>query len=119
MSIKIQINSELRDLLDLEDVEGVVLFRIDGSVIESAFDDNYTQKILRVLQWCVGNVDKVSVEMKGNNLQKVTYELADSCVLFFAVDRTSILTTLAKRTANLSLLSIEAKRKASLISSYL
>ena len=33
------ISSELMDLIDLEDVEAAILFRIDGNVVESYFGD--------------------------------------------------------------------------------
>ncbi|UJG42686.1 MAG: hypothetical protein K9W46_09865 [Candidatus Heimdallarchaeum endolithica] len=114
-----RVKSELEDLLELEDVEAVVLFRIDGSVIESSFDNNYTSRKIRVLQWCKDNVPRVSQEMRGNNLQKVTYELSDTCILFFAIGKIGILTTLANNTANLSLLAVETKRKASTIENYM
>ena len=113
------VDSELLDLLYLDDVEGAVLFRTDGSVIGAAYGDNYSQALLRVLQWTKGNIEKVSAEMKGNNLQKVTYELADANILFFAVNSTVILTTLANKTANLSLLAVESKRKSHILSKFL
>jgi predicted regulator of Ras-like GTPase activity (Roadblock/LC7/MglB family) len=113
------IYSELCDLTALEEVKASILFRIDGNVVESAFKDEYSHKLLRTIQWCKANVDKVSLEMKTNNLYKVTYELNDFCVIFFIVNSIMILTALATQNANLSLLSIEAKRKAQLISNYL
>ncbi|NPD89396.1 MAG: hypothetical protein HGN29_11800 [Asgard group archaeon] len=113
------ISSELEDLIYLEDVEASILFRIDGNVVESCFNENYSQELLRTVQWCKANVEKVSLEMRSNNLNKVTYELNDFCVLFFVVNNVSILTTLANQNVNLSLLSIEAKRKSQIIASYL
>ena len=119
MSYTKGISSELEDLICLEDVEASMLFRIDGNVVESCFNDNYSQGLLRTVQWCKANVDKVSLEMKSNNLNKVTYELNEFCVIFYVVNSSSILTTIASKNANLSLLSIESKRKALLISNYL
>jgi predicted regulator of Ras-like GTPase activity (Roadblock/LC7/MglB family) len=113
------IASELLDLLHLEDVEAAVLFRTDGNVVESTFKDRYSQEMLRTLQWCKANVEKVSLEMRTNNLNKVTYELNDFCVLFSVVNKVTILTTLATQNVNLSLISIETKRKSQIISSYL
>ncbi|MEE9409783.1 MAG: hypothetical protein V3V41_02535 [Candidatus Heimdallarchaeota archaeon] len=113
------ISSEIMDLIDLDDVEAVVLFRIDGNVVEASFGSKYSQGLLRTIQWCKANVEKVSLEMKTNNLKKVTYELNDFCVLFFVVNKVTILTTLANQNINLSLLSIEAKRKSQIISSFL
>ena len=105
--------------LELDDVDAAVLFRIDGSVLKSAFNEKSCNQLIRVLQWCKDNVERVSREMKTNNLKKVTYELNETCVLFFVVNHAIILTTLANQNANLSLLSIEAKRKSSIISHYL
>lgn len=112
MSSIARVKSELENLLELEDVEAAVLFRIDGSIIESSFDDKYMNKKIRLLQWCKDNIPRVAEEMRGNNLQKVTYELSDTCILFFAIGRIGILTTLANSLANLSLLAVETKRKA-------
>ncbi len=113
------ISSELSDLIHLDDVEAAILFRIDGNVINSAFKEQYSNDILRTIQWCKANVEKVSLEMQTNNLAKVTYELNNFCVLFSVVNNVTILTTLAIGTANLSLLSIETKRKSMLISASL
>ena len=113
------IESELEDLIHLDDVDAAVLFRIDGSVVKSAFNEQNCVHIIRVLQWCKSNVEKVSLEMKTNNLKKVTYELNETNILFFIVNNVTILTTLATHNVNMSLLSIEAKRKSSLISQYL
>ena len=110
------INSELSDLIHLDDVEAAILFRIDGNVISSAFKEQHSNEVLRTIQWCKANVEKVSLEMKTNNLAKVTYELNNFCVLFSVVNNVTILTTLAGETVNLSLLSIEAKRKSMLMS---
>ncbi|MBY8999297.1 MAG: hypothetical protein KGD64_00070 [Candidatus Heimdallarchaeota archaeon] len=109
------ISSELSDLIHLDDVEAAILFRIDGNVISSAFKEQHSNEVLRTIQWCKANVEKVSLEMKTNNLAKVTYELNNFCVLFSVVNKVMVLTTLAIGTANLSLLSIEAKRKSMLI----
>lgn len=119
MSFNYGISSELTDLNYLEDVEGSVLFRIDGNVIDAIFNNNQSQDLLRTIQWSKSNVEKVSMEMKNNNLQKVTYELNDFYVLFFVVNRVTVLTTFANQNANLSLLSIEAKRKSQNISQFL
>ena len=113
------ISSEIIDLTHLDEVEAAILFRIDGNVVSSAFKEEYSHKLLRTIQWCKANVDKVSLEMKSNNLNKVTYELNEFCVIFYVVDSITILTTIATKDANLSLLSIESKRKALLISNYL
>ena len=113
------IGSELKDLTHLDEVEAAMLFRIDGDVVDSSFKEEYSHKLLRIIQWCKANVDKVSLEMKSNNLNKVTYELNEFCVIFYVVNSISILTTIASKNANLSLLSIESKRKALLISNYL
>ena len=113
------ISSELNDLIFLEDVEAAILFRIDGNVVESLFNEKYSQELLRTIQWCKANVEKVSLEMRSNNLNKVTYELNDFCVLFFVVNNVTILTTLANQNVNLSLLSIETKRKSQIIANYL
>lgn len=113
------VTSELIDLIDLDEVEAAVLFRIDGNVIDSSFRENYSQEMLRTVQWSKANVEKVSLEMKNNNLQKVTYELNNFYVLFSIVNKVTILTTLATQNVNLSLLSIEAKRKSQIISNYL
>ncbi len=119
MNFNYGISSELKDLNYLDDVEGSVLFRIDGNVIDSVFNDNQSQDLLRTIQWSKSNVEKVSMEMKNNNLQKVTYELNDFYILFFVVNRVTVLTTFANQNANLSLLSIEAKRKSQNISQFL
>lgn len=119
MNFNYGILSELTDLNYLDDVEGSVLFRIDGNVIDSVFNDKQSQDLLRTIQWSKSNVEKVSMEMKNNNLQKVTYELNDFYILFFVVNSVTILTTFANQNANLSLLSIEAKRKSQNISQFL
>ena len=119
MNFNYGISSELTDLNYLDDVEGSVLFRIDGNVIDSVFNNNQSQDLLRTIQWSKSNVEKVSMEMKNNNLQKVTYELNDFYILFFVVNSVTILTTFANQNANLSLLSIEAKRKSQNISQFL
>jgi predicted regulator of Ras-like GTPase activity (Roadblock/LC7/MglB family) len=119
MSYTSGLNSELSDLIHLDDVEAAILFRIDGNVINSAFKEEHSNDVLRTIQWCKSNVEKVSLEMKTNNLAKVTYELNNFNVIFSVVDNVTILTTLAIRTANMSLLAIETKRKAMLISANL
>ena len=113
------ISSELMDLIDLEDVEAAILFRIDGDVVESYFSDKYSQGLLRTIQWCKANVEKVSLEMKTNNLNKVTYELNDFCAMFFVVNKVTILTAVATKNINHSLLSIESKRKSQIILTFL
>ncbi|MHA1396379.1 MAG: hypothetical protein ACTSSF_01460 [Candidatus Heimdallarchaeaceae archaeon] len=111
--------SELEDLQNLEDVEAVILFRADGNVIESIFSENNSQERLRTIQWSKANIEKVSLEMRSNNLQKVNYELNNFHVLFFIVNKIIILTIIANQDANLSLLSIESKRKTQILSSIL
>lgn len=113
------IYSELDDLTHLDEVEAAILFRIDGNVVGSSFKEEYSHPLMRTIQWCKSNVDKVSIEMKSSNLKKVTYELNEFCVIFYVVDYITILTTIASRNANLSLLSIESKRKSLMISNYL
>lgn len=119
MNFSYGISSELTDLNYLDDVEGSVLFRIDGNVIDAVFNNDQSQDLLRTIQWSKSNVEKVSMEMKNNNLQKVTYELNDFYILFFVVNSVAVLTTFANQNANLSLLSIEAKRKSQNISQFL
>ena len=60
MSSKLGINSELQDLTHLDEVEASILFRIDGNVVDSSFKEEYSHKLLRTIQWCKANVDKVS-----------------------------------------------------------
>ena len=119
MSSKQGISSELHDLTHLDEVEASILFRIDGNVVDSSFKEEYSHKLLRTIKWCKANVDKVSLEMKSSNLKKVTYELNEFCVIFYVVNNITILTTISGKNSNLSLLSIESKRKALLIANYL
>ncbi len=106
------IKSDLMDIVNLEDVNAALLFRIDGNVIRSCFKSEYEQTLVHILQWCKANVKKVSGEMKDNNLEKVTYELSNACIIFNLVNDVCLLTTIAKSDVNDTLLSIESKRKS-------
>lgn len=113
------INLELRDLVHLDNVESAVLFRIDGEVdgevIDSAFRQEYSHKLLRTLRWCKENIKKIFLEMQTNDLYEVTYELNDFDVLFNTVDKVSVLVTIMTKEANVLLISVESKRKSMLI----
>ena len=111
--------SKLLDLISLEDVLAAIIFRIDGEVLQIVQKENtqYNTLFSTVLNWCKENIKQVSIEMRNNNLAKVTYELNNTTVLFFVINSISILTIVGVKNANLSLLSIEAKRKALSLSS--
>ncbi len=106
-----EMSSILQDIVNLEDVKGAILFRIDGSVIDSAYKEQYNQEVLYTLQWCKGNIEKISTEMQKSSLKKVIYELNYFSILFSIANEITILATIFTKQGNLSLISIEAQRK--------
>ena len=117
MSLKHHIVSSLEDLISLEDVRASLLFRLDGEVISAKYKDTERsiQVLMRALLWAKANIEQVALHIQNNNLEKAIYELERTVILFFSVSETTILCLICNETANLSLISIEAKRYAKIM----
>lgn len=120
MSLTNQISTSLEDLLYLEDVKGALLFRLDGAVISAKYnsEQHNIQTLLQALLWSKANIQQVSVHIQKSNLEKAIYELEETTILFFRVDRISILCVICEKDANISLISLEAKRYSANLKKY-
>ena len=110
------IGEELGHLAEFDDVQAVLLFRVDGRVLESLYQEEVSETVLIVVSWVRNIISKTTEELqRGSRSVKYDKEINPRLripVYFDLVGRSSILVTLLDSKANSGLMEIEMSRTA-------
>jgi predicted regulator of Ras-like GTPase activity (Roadblock/LC7/MglB family) len=105
------IQDELENLFSFETIHAVMLFRIDGVLLESCIDFSKGTNLLSTLTWIKTIISKVGTELKSN-LYRIAYSRHNEHVYFYKAGTATILVCILSKFANLGLLAIEMDRIA-------
>jgi predicted regulator of Ras-like GTPase activity (Roadblock/LC7/MglB family) len=105
------IQDELENLFSFETINAVLLFRIDGILLESCIDISKNFELLSTLDWIKTIISKVGSDLKSN-LYRIAYSRSNEHVYFYKVGSAAILACVLNKFANLGLLAIEMDRIA-------
>jgi predicted regulator of Ras-like GTPase activity (Roadblock/LC7/MglB family) len=105
------IQDELENLFSFETIHAVMLFRIDGVLLESCIDFSKDTNLLSTLTWIKAIISKVGTELKSN-LYRIAYSRHHEHVYFYKAGTATILVCILSKFANLGLLAIEMDRIA-------
>ena len=115
-SVMRSINKELLYLAEFPDVKAVILFRIDGQVLESRYCEGISQFLLIVISWVKNIISKTMEELqRGSKSVKYVKRINKSLsipVYFYRAGNTSIIVTILDSRANTGLMEIEMSRSA-------
>lgn len=106
-----KIRDELENLYSFETINTVLLFRIDGLLLESFIDITENFDLLNTINWVKTIISKVGSELKSN-LYRIAYSRSNEHVYFYKVGSAAILACVLNKFANLGLLAIEMDRIA-------
>ena len=105
------VQDELKNLYSFETIKGVLLFRIDGLLLESFIDISNNLDLLTTVNWIKTIISKVGSELRSN-LYRIAYSRQNEHVYFYKVGSAAILACILDKFANLGLLAIEMDRIA-------
>lgn len=115
-SVIMSIDKELGHLAEFDDVQAVLLFRLDGRVLESHYQSIASQNLLIVISWVRNIISKTMEELqRGSKSVKYDKEINPKLripVYFYRAGNSSILVTLLNSKANSGLMEIEMSRTA-------
>jgi predicted regulator of Ras-like GTPase activity (Roadblock/LC7/MglB family) len=110
------IGEEIEHLAKFDDVHAVLLFRVDGRVLESQYKEDASETTLIVVSWVRNIISKTTDELqRGSRSVKYDKEINPRMtipVYFYLAGRSSILVTLLDSKANSGLMEIEISRTA-------
>ncbi|MFX1505447.1 MAG: hypothetical protein ACFFDC_04950 [Promethearchaeota archaeon] len=110
------ISEEIEHLSKFDDVKAVLLFRVDGRVLESQYKEEASETVLIVVSWVRNIISKTTEELqRGSRSVKYDKEINLKMtipVYFYLAGRSSILVTLLDSKANSGLMEIEMSRTA-------
>lgn len=113
-SLITSISQELEHLTKFVDVHAVMLFRLDGKVLESRYETENSQDLLIVTSWVKNIILKTMEELKrGSRSVKYDKQISPGKtipVYFYRAGNSSILVTFLTSRANLGLMEIEMSR---------
>ena len=105
------IRDELENLYSFETINAVLLFRIDGLLLESFISIAKNYDLLNTINWIKTIISKVGSELKSN-LYRIAYSRSKDHVYFYKVGSAAILVCVLDKFANLGLLAMEMDRIA-------
>ena len=112
----ISIKKELIHLNKFRDVQAVVLFRLDGQVLESIYSQESSSNLLIVISWVKNIISKTMVELqRGSRSVKYDKEISTGeniPVYFYRAGNSSILVSFLGSLANTGFMEIEMSRTA-------
>ncbi len=111
LKIIFKIQDELENLFSFDTIKGVLLFRIDGILLESYVNFSKNISIFSTMNWIKTIISKVGTELKSN-LYRIAYSRRENHVYFYKVGSAAILACVLDKFANLGLLAIEMDRIA-------
>lgn len=115
-SVISSIDKELAHLAEFNDVQAVILFRLDGQVLEARYCNKASQDLLNVISWVKNIITKTMEELQRGSrsvkYDKVINEKESIPVFFYCAGRTSIVVTILTPVANTGLMEIEMSRSA-------
>ncbi len=110
------IKKELIHLNNFRDVQAVVLFRLDGQVLESVYSQKASSSLLIVISWVKNIILKTMVELqRGSRSVKYDKEISTGeniPVYFYRAGNSSILVSFLGPLANTGFMEIEMSRTA-------
>ena len=110
------IGKEIEHLAKFDDAKAVLLFRMDGWVLESQYKEEVSETVLIVVSWVRNIISKTTEELqRGSRSVKYDKEINPKMtipVYFYLAGRSSILVTLLDSKANSGLMEIEMSRTA-------
>ena len=110
------IENEIAYLSAFDDVYSVILFRLDGRVLDSYYSKKNSQTLLFVIRWVKDIISKTMEELKsGSNSVKYDKDINSKetiPVYFYRAGNSSIVVTILNSRANTGLLEIEMNRTA-------
>jgi predicted regulator of Ras-like GTPase activity (Roadblock/LC7/MglB family) len=108
------ITDELKNLHSFNSIRAVLLFRIDGVIIDSIIDSNDNFNLLNSIKWVKTVIAKVGRELR-TALYRIAYSRENEHIYFYKVGSAAILTCILDKFANIGLLSIEMDRIANIL----
>lgn len=108
------IEKNLKDLGTMEDIQCVVLFRKDGTILHSILPHTLERRNFELLRWMKHTVTHTASEFNRGKVQTILYELKDANVLFVSGKR-GILASTTVEEANTALVKLEMKTISSKI----
>ncbi len=113
------IDKEIKYLADFSDVDAVILFRLDGKVLNAFYSHQRSQRLLVIGSWVKNIISKTMEELR-NGSQSVKYdkdigEKEPTPVYFYLAGNSSILVTILDPRVNTGLMEIEMSRTARLV----
>lgn len=115
-AVMTSIGEEIRHLAEFDDVRAVLLFRVDGRVLESQYQEEASEIVLIVVSWVRNIISKTTEELqRGSRSVKYDKEINRKLtipVYFYLAGQSSILVTLLDSKANCGLMEIEMSRTA-------
>ena len=109
---------EMQNLASFKSIFAVLLFRIDGKLIESVYEKENQNGILPTLQWIKSIISKVGFELR-KNLHRIAYSKRDNHIYFYKIGSSAILACVLNKYANLGLLAIEMDRISQKIENFI
>jgi predicted regulator of Ras-like GTPase activity (Roadblock/LC7/MglB family) len=110
------IGKEIDHLNKFRDVHAVILFRLDGQVLESRYSQESSRSLLIVSNWVKNIISKTMVELqRGSRSVKYDKEISNVeniPVYFYRAGNSSILVTFLDSRANTGFMEIEMSRTA-------
>ena len=109
-------NDEIQHLFDFDDVFAVLLFRLDGRVLNSLYNTGFSNSVLPVIKWIKNIISKTKEELK-RGAKSIKYhknldEKKAIPVYFYKAGNSSIMVAILNQTANTGLMEIEMSRTA-------
>lgn len=113
------IDKELEYLAEFSDVDAVILFRLDGKVLNASYSSQRSQRMLVIGSWVKDIISKTMEELR-NGSQSVKYdkdigEKEPTPVYFYRAGNSSILVTILDPRVNTGLMEIEMSRTSRLL----
>jgi predicted regulator of Ras-like GTPase activity (Roadblock/LC7/MglB family) len=110
------IEKEIIHLNTFRDVQAVILFRLDGRVLESKYSQVASNNLLIIICWVKNIISKTMVELqRGSKSVKYDREISTGesiPVYFYRAGNSSILVTFLGPLANTGFMEIEMSRTA-------
>ncbi len=110
------IRNELDHLNKFRDIYVVILFRLDGQVLESRYTNEVSRSLLIVTSWVKNIISKTMIELqRGSKSVKYDKEINKKetiPVYFYRAGYSSILVTFLDSRANTGFMEIEMSRTA-------
>ena len=107
------LEEDVQNAFELPDVIAALVYRSDGELVISRTEG--TMELAPVLLWLKKAVHTSAKDIFRSRLEKTVVEVFGHNVLMYPINRFGLLVVVAKKRANIGLLMIEVRRKATTI----